>query len=261
MESLFPAIEYGWAELRAVQADDWKYVRAPEPELYDLRTDPGELHNVIRDHPGRAAELAARLDGLAHEEVAGESVDLDDAARAALESLGYVSGDGAAADSGEDLPDPKRMIAVQNEISAAQGLLSEDQPEAALRLLRRALRKDPRNKGLYLTMGMASARLGRHAAAVDALLRCIELPPHRNDRVPRFELASSYLLLREYDKAAEQLELVLETSPLDPNAWYHLGLAHAGAGRDEEARKAWERALEIDPEHQLTRDAMRNAAR
>ncbi|HMB69784.1 MAG TPA: sulfatase, partial [bacterium] len=217
MESLFPAIEFGWAELRAVQADGWKYVRAPESELYDLRSDPGETRNVIDEHPERAAELAAQLDSLIREEVSGESVELDAAAREALESLGYVTGDGAAPDSGADLPDPKRMIAVQNDISAAQGLLSEDRPDAALQLLRRALRRDPRNKGLYLTMGMALARLGAHAGAADAFVRSIELPPHRNDRVARFELASSYLLLGENEKAAEQLKLVLETSPNDAN--------------------------------------------
>ena len=194
--------------------------------------------------------------------MAGTSVPLDDAARAALESLGYVAGDGAAAgDGGADLPDPKRMIVVQNDIAAAQGLLSEDRPDAALALLRRALARDPGNKAIHFTMGMASARLGRHEAAVDSYLRCLELPPHRNDRVPRFELASSYLLLGEHDKAVPQLEAVLETSPEDEDAWYHLGLAHSGAGRPEQAREAWDRALAIDPAHRLTLDALRGAAR
>jgi arylsulfatase A-like enzyme len=256
MESLFPAIEFGWAELYAVQDAGWKYVRAPEPELYDLRADPGETRNVIGEHPERAARLEARLERLLEDKVAGASVELDDAAREALESLGYVSGEGAAPDSGTDRPDPKRMIAVQNDIAAAQGRLSEDDPEGALTLLRRALARDPRNKGVHFTMGMATARLGRHEAAVNYYLRCLELPPHRNDRVPRFELASSYLLLGENDKAAAQLEAVLETSPEDANAWYHLGLAHAGAGRPGPAREAWNRALEIDPGHRLTLDAM-----
>jgi arylsulfatase A len=34
---------------------------APEAQLYNLRTDPGQSKNVIREHPEKAAELAARF--------------------------------------------------------------------------------------------------------------------------------------------------------------------------------------------------------
>lgn len=34
---------------------------APDAQLYNLRTDPGQLKNIIREHPEKAAELAARF--------------------------------------------------------------------------------------------------------------------------------------------------------------------------------------------------------
>src|SRR5574341_885992 len=35
-ETLYPKMNMGWTELRAVRTNRWKYVRAPKPELYDL---------------------------------------------------------------------------------------------------------------------------------------------------------------------------------------------------------------------------------
>lgn len=52
-------------ELSAVRLGDWKYVHErswSNPKLYDLATDPGERHNVAKDHPEVVADLAARFD-------------------------------------------------------------------------------------------------------------------------------------------------------------------------------------------------------
>ena len=33
-------LDFGWSELRALTDGDYKYIAAPEPELYDLAADP-----------------------------------------------------------------------------------------------------------------------------------------------------------------------------------------------------------------------------
>jgi choline-sulfatase len=38
-------LHFGWAPLRAIRTEEFKFIEAPRPELYDLRTDPGELKN------------------------------------------------------------------------------------------------------------------------------------------------------------------------------------------------------------------------
>lgn len=50
----------GWAELRGVRSDRWKYIRAPHPELYDLQQDPGEKANLAASHPAEVQELEGR---------------------------------------------------------------------------------------------------------------------------------------------------------------------------------------------------------
>lgn len=54
----------------SVRSGDWKLIRRWEPhrdypetrELYDLARDPGETRNLAREHPGKVAELDARID-------------------------------------------------------------------------------------------------------------------------------------------------------------------------------------------------------
>ncbi|MBI4902716.1 MAG: sulfatase-like hydrolase/transferase [Acidobacteria bacterium] len=63
-DTVFPRIrKMGY---QAVRTARWKYIRYAElsgaDELYDLRTDPYELTNRIRDHGAWRAELRAKLD-------------------------------------------------------------------------------------------------------------------------------------------------------------------------------------------------------
>jgi len=60
-ETLYPKINLGWAELRAIRTNQWKYIRAPRPELYDLSRDPGEANNVLSEHPSEVRKLEAKL--------------------------------------------------------------------------------------------------------------------------------------------------------------------------------------------------------
>ena len=47
-ETYYPRFHYSWSELFAVETGRWKFVRAPRPELYDLRADPQELPRRVR---------------------------------------------------------------------------------------------------------------------------------------------------------------------------------------------------------------------
>ena len=59
-ESFAPFVEFGWAPLRSVRSGAWKYIAAPESELYDLEHDAGEQQNVEPIKPEVAEGLATR---------------------------------------------------------------------------------------------------------------------------------------------------------------------------------------------------------
>jgi arylsulfatase A-like enzyme len=84
----------------------WKLVLTPDGEgqraqLYDLETDPSELHDLAAAEPARVAELRAELTlalkGGASREP-GTAVELSPAERKRLEALGYL---GAASSDGD----------------------------------------------------------------------------------------------------------------------------------------------------------------
>lgn len=247
MESRYAHYHYGWAPLAAVESEGWKYIEAPEPELYDLAEDPGETDNVIDTDPDRAADLAVALARLAEHAREATTGALDDDARAALESLGYVT---SQSETRDDLPDPKRVVFVQRTMERAQAALSAGDFDSVFAALRRALSFDPQNKDVHLTYGIAYSAVGEHEAAAKSFRRSLELPPHRNDRVPRFELASALLRLDRPDEAIDELKIILATEPDDADAWYNLGVAYQRLNRPQDASRAFESALRADPEHE-----------
>jgi tetratricopeptide (TPR) repeat protein len=253
METLYPFLHFGWSRLSALEEGDWKYVEAPERELYDLARDPGEVRNVAADHPEQAERMAEELREVAARERPLDAIELAPAERQALESLGYAT---SQAERAGRHPDPKRMIVTANLLEQAQALMSRGDWDAALLPLRGALARDPRNKDLHQMLGIVHAAKGRHAQAADSFLRCLELPPHANDRVPRFELAKAYLRLGKSAEAAAHLESVLETDPDDASAWYNLGVARDRGGDRAGAEAAWRRALELDPASAVAQEAL-----
>ena len=46
LESYYPPETYGWSELVGLVDGDWKFIRAPRSELYNLRKDPQEKHRL-----------------------------------------------------------------------------------------------------------------------------------------------------------------------------------------------------------------------
>lgn len=261
LESLYALLHHGWAPLRGVEAGRWKYVSAPTPELYDLTADPGERRNVIAAHPEEAEELASLLERLERdttgESAAGPAAPLDAEARSALESLGYATG---RVEPGPLLPDPKSRLAFYGELEKAQRALSTDRPEAALDLLQDLAAQDPASKDVHQTMGVVYTELGRHREAVEAFRTALECPPHRNDRIARFELASAYLRLGRPAQAIPPLEQLSGDDPDNPAIWYNLGVAWDLLGQEANARRAWKRALRADPGFRAAEQALQGAA-
>jgi choline-sulfatase len=253
MESIYAYLHYGWASLRAVVDGRWKYVEAPTPELYDLEDDPGETRNVADEHPERARDLADLLDSLSAgaDEAGAGTVELDDASREALESLGYVTSIVDA--GGADRPDPKDMVRVNELVMSATSASAAGNYAQARQILARALDLDPENKELHRTMGVILSTEGRYQAAVGWLLRSLELPPETDDPHPHGQLGICYLRLDQPEEARRHLEIALELDPERAPTWNNLGMALHRLGDEPGARKAWRHALELDPELESAR--------
>ena len=123
-ETFLPRNQFNWSELKAIRAGggDYKFIDAPEPELYALAQDPAEARNVIADaaEAPRVAAMKKIITGLEQDSKAvaaaatraAASSDIVEAEK--FLSLGYIgqSSPAAAAAPGAQLPDPKKKIAI-----------------------------------------------------------------------------------------------------------------------------------------------------
>ena len=99
-ETSLPRFQYGWSELRSMIRGNLHYIEAPEEELYDLASDPGETRDVAGEQPAALARMRARLlevqsalglpDLDAPLAVGAEAPELDAATREQLRALGYA---------------------------------------------------------------------------------------------------------------------------------------------------------------------------
>ena len=134
-ETMYPKFIMNWAPLRGIHTADWMYVRAPKPELYDLKTDPGELHNVIDAHPKEYRELDEQLKMLignnGTEKVVSQQ--MDEQTMEKLRSLGYLGGSSQQSASMDSTgADPKDQVEILKLLHQAK-----DTPAGAMTSSRR----------------------------------------------------------------------------------------------------------------------------
>src|SRR5205823_5387926 len=93
-ETFLPRLHFNWSELRGVETENYHFIDAPKPELYDLAKDPGETQNLYADKKAVSEEMRARLAALIHKygtsQELAQKTGLDPALMERLKSLGYA---------------------------------------------------------------------------------------------------------------------------------------------------------------------------
>lgn len=211
-ESYFPRLNLGWSELRSLRREGWKYIAAPEPELYDLRSDPGELKNLATEAPEKRDELAAELFDTEKKAVGpfgASPLTPDRKTLARLRSLGYVSSANTPLREGP-IPDPKSRIALWQSLLKGMDHSDKAELDQAIGEFEAILRQD---SGMILVRGY---------------------------------LAEAYYRQGQYQVAVNQCLKVLAVDPNDFQANNLLGESLVRLGRAREAEQAFEKAAALD---------------
>lgn len=291
-ETYYPRLQFGWSELRAFYRPPYKYIEAPQPELYDLSRDPEEKTNLYASHQALAGSLRAALFETIQRFSASsppQAGAMDPETAAALASLGYVTvsaGLGSLDRSYLELPDPKEKLPIYQATTETYALMRTGRFEEALRVFSAILEKDPQASFVYHSMGMAYARLGRHEEAVRTYRRAVEAG--QENGMLWFNLGTSLLHLQRWDEAeaafrkalaldpahfraktnlaslllnrrqfAEALRLCEEVLQVHPDyevALFNAGVAAAGLGRLETAVAYLEKVLAVNPANRAARE-------
>jgi len=249
-ESRFGELHFGWAAIRSVRDGAWKYIDAPDPELYDLKSDRAERENRKAVREATATGLARALAQMASRgesaTAAPSSVDAETAER--LRSLGYVGGAislGARADG-----DPKREIAnyeaYVKAFNSALSLLETGRPREAETRFRALTRSFPRAFEAHQYVGRALAARGAYDEAADAFDLAIALAPR--EPTLYFDGAKTLASAGRFDAAFDRAAAGLRLEPTSFDGWMTRGLVSRAAGRQDAAEQAYREALTINPQ-------------
>ena len=248
-ETLYPKINMGWAELRGIRTDQWKYIRAPKPELYDLIHDPAEQSNVIGDHPAQSQEFEAKLQALSRAGGADEQVSVnqvDSRTLGQLKSLGYLSGvtSGEFGLNGKGV-DPKDHTDTLRAFQTALGPGSRAIPPARrIEVLRQALASDPTNPSLYFYLAAEYEKAGHYDHAM-AVCENAQKQGILNGRLLSRE-GDLYLRDGKKEKAIAAYERAAQIDPSNVESQTNLATAYLEEGRLPDAERCFRWVLTIE---------------
>jgi tetratricopeptide (TPR) repeat protein len=260
--------------------DRWSYIEAPRPELYDVIADPGQIRNLASSLPPPLRSMRAELLEVRDSATSPEKSSAEELEK--LGSLGYIRVDPGSA-AKRDLPDPKDRISELRQYKRLFDLFYAHRDEESIALAREMLSANPQILSVSRILATSLERKGRPAEAAAVLEAILS----RNDRTGSAEDVVSTteelatLLSRSPDAAraekslsglmrrgiaaepvrrelarllhrrghpSEALSLLAgaETST-DPATLDLYGAVLADTGRLDEARRAFARALVIEP--------------
>ena len=257
-ETLSPRLSHDWGELRAIFEGPLKYVHGPRPELFDIRTDPRELKNLVAERPGVAAEMRDKLAEFLKRNSppgAGRMTPVDEETRRRLEALGYVAaGAGREQEVREVLRDdgiaPQDRSEDVSMSSSARALLEQGRPFPARELARTLLAKAPDDPFYLEILALAETMLDRIDEALPAVEKILASGPSRGGRPERLLLYIGEARYRRGEREAG-LRLVQRSLALKPTAegCHLLATLEAERGHGDEEMALLRRALELDAKY------------
>jgi arylsulfatase A-like enzyme/Flp pilus assembly protein TadD len=212
-ETDYPFDSFGWSPLRSLIEGNWKYIRAPVPELYDLSADPGELSNLAITQPERVRQMEAELANIEAEMVRREAgeVDLAAAELAALRNLGYLGGGGEGDAAEADLKNPIDMVDVYVGYRRAEEHLTRREGPEAIAILEPLAERSPESFVILAQLAKAYAGAGALECAQGLLRQALALQP--DSPGPLLLLARVYEARGAATRAVETCRQVLQLDP------------------------------------------------
>jgi arylsulfatase A-like enzyme/Flp pilus assembly protein TadD len=240
-EALSASLNRGWAPLVGMIDSGKKYIDLPLPELYDLAGDPGEKRNLAESD---RRDLFALRKLLAAAAPANQNIErnVDPAQKAQLLSLGYITG-AAGAKEYTAADDPKNLVDVDNQLHDVVAQYQTGQLPKAIETARAIVKRYPKIKVAQEMLAFILQQSENPEAAIDMLRRAVRAGAA--DEAIKVRLG---LLLSENGKSKEALEVLRPFADgKDPDVINAYGIALADSGDLAGAKSQFERVLTIHP--------------
>jgi len=256
-ETEYPRFTYGWSPLKGIRTDKWKYIKAPEDELYNLIKDPAEKKNVIQKEKKQSKKYQKKFTELQQQLISSpgfspsQSVTLDQSAREKLKSLGYIfSSDSKKKKS--TYPDPKNKIGLLAYFTKGAEYLAKGNHKKAVTEFKKVLKEDPQNIDVFTCLGAVYQAMGQNDLAIEAYEQAVSLgPDHVNNLL---QLGNLYIKTEQGEKGKTIFEKVISLNEKSREAYLNLGIFYIDREKWDEARPLLEKALALEPKDILTKN-------
>ena len=263
IETYYPRENFGWAPLSGLIVKDWKYIRAPKEELYDLGRDPGERDNRIVGEARTVREMRDGLDRTVKDSLAPGAASgkrtLTAEEESRLRSLGYVGfsdkGAGEAGASGASAlePDPKDKRDELKMYQDAENAEFRGDLATAAALYERMVGLRPFSASSYVSLALVQAREKKMDAAVATLKLGLERIPGNETLLLR--LGYTYLVEGRAQEAFGTMSEALQRNPKSIDALTAVAVILDNTGKKAEASAYFEEGLAAEPENKFLRTA------
>jgi Flp pilus assembly protein TadD len=259
-EALDAWLTRDWAPLKGVVQGGWKYIDLPEPELYDLSSDPAEHRNLIgrSDREDTLRRLLAQLvtsgapsaPELSTGGASTHAPPLDAEAAARLRALGYV-GSSASRKAGTSQrtytvsDDPKRLVTLNEQFNSALTAFDNGQSAEALSMLTAVLHARPDFTSARTNAATVLLSQGRSREAVQLLRNA---PPEEQASPQLLEkLGAALRDSGDLRAAAATFEEARRVGDRNLSLLQDLAVTYARLGRAVEARSLFSDLTTRDP--------------
>ncbi len=236
-ETYYPRFHFGWSDLHSLIDGNDHFIRAPQPELYDLSADPAEKLNMLEQNRRTSVRLRQAVEPYIRSQAPSpSSIGREEAAK--LAALGYV-GSTATTHPGEKLPDPKNMMGAFRDIQLALTWYSRGKEDDALRLTDQLLAANSQITDLWDLKVKILNKMGRQRDALEAAKEGLRNIPSAIQLL--YDVANDSLALGDLDTAEKDAEIAATIEPGEA----HEILARIWTRRGDSARAEAEAKLAL----------------
>lgn len=246
-ESLLSEVGFGMAPLFAIRDGGYKFIRAPRPELYDLRNDPHELHNLVAQQPRVAARLNGELSQLMQESerhaIKAAANPMTKETEESLQALGYLAPHGER--NAMQGIDPKDGLPLHNKLEEARHFAQRGKWAESEKLLLEIAAVTPRNVSALNVLGLIGVKTADLVKARKYYTQSLAIDPSQF-RVHGV-LGGLALAEGKLDEATREFKVSLQENPHFAESMANLGFIEALQGHEPAAEQWYQKGIAADP--------------
>jgi len=250
-ESYYGYLAYEWSPLTGWIDERGKYLHSSEPQLFDLRADPGETRNLVRERPEEVERYRRAIANVASRPPLALSREgsIDAGVREEVGKLGYASTrasnpadlPGPLADT--KLPSPASRVEERRRLLDALDHFNAGRWAEAETIHRTVLADNPRNHHAHERLGICLIRQSRHLEAIPPLREA--LASGRGTASAAVNLGMCLRVAKRYDEAIRWFETALEIDGSRVSAVRHLMDLYGQRGDSERVEEYTKRFVEL----------------